>query len=243
VKVRGDFGHGTFVVGEEGDMVGEMAEHASPAPRSHPLLDDRARLAKIKDVMHVRIQQVLFGRRTGDDVERVLPGGASVDDVLQEALLGLLRTDPKKVRVSWEALASRIASNKAKDALTKATAGRRVPRAEAGSPDAVTLVPLEEVGEAGDVRPGSNPEEAFELAQRQVVIRRLARETLTDRERLIFSSGYYKTQTYREVGKQLGITGTAVGQQFARILRDLYTAALSDPMFPPLTESDGGEHT
>jgi RNA polymerase sigma factor (sigma-70 family) len=104
-------------------------------------------------------------------------------------------------------------------------------------------VPLDEAGKAADLSPTSGPQEAFELAQRQAVILRLARETLTDRERLIFYSGYYDTKTNREVGKQLGISGQAVGQQFRRILRDLYAAALRDPSFPPLKESDGGEHT
>ncbi|TFV90106.1 sigma-70 family RNA polymerase sigma factor [Blastococcus sp. CT_GayMR20] len=220
-----------------------MAEHASSFRSSHPLLKDRARLETIKKNMHIQIQVVLHGRRIRDDVELALPGGASVDDVLQDALLALLRTDSANVRTSWEALSSEIARNKAKDALSLATRGRRSPNAAPGTPDDVTLVPLEERLDAADPDPAHDPAEAFDRAQQQLVILRLARETLSERERLIFSTGYYRTNTDKELGEQLGITGQAVGQQFRRILRDLYAAALRDPTFPPLKESDGGEDT
>jgi RNA polymerase sigma factor (sigma-70 family) len=241
LKVICEFSIATFTDAAGGDRVRAMAEHATPFPSSHPLLKDRARLEKIKNNMHVQIQLVLHGRRIRDDVELALPGGASVDDVLQDALLALLRTDSAKVRTSWEALSSEIARNKAKDALTQATRGRRSPKAEPGTPDDVTLVPLDERLDAADTDPANDPAEAFDLAQRQLVILRLARETLSERERLIFNTGYYKTNTGKELGRQLGITGQAVGQQFRRILRDLYAAALRDPAFPPLMESDGGE--
>lgn len=123
VKARWNFCVGTFTADVGGDRVGEMADHAIPATSSHPLLADRARLEKIKNNMHVQIQQVLHGRRISDDVELALAGGASVDDVLQDALIALLRTDPSKVRKSWEALSYEISRNKAKDALSKATSG------------------------------------------------------------------------------------------------------------------------
>src|SRR5689334_11074518 len=92
------------------DRVGEMAEHPDPAPSSHPLLQDRARLERIKDNMHRHIEYVLHRTRPGD-VERVLPGGESTFDVLQEALLALLSTRPGAVATSWEALAVGIAQN------------------------------------------------------------------------------------------------------------------------------------
>jgi len=134
-----------------------MAEHATPAPNSHPLLEDRDRLERIKNNMHVQIQLVLHGRRISDDVELALSGGASVDDVLQDALIGLVRTDPAKVRNSWEALSCQIARNKAKDALSKATSGRRSRAAEPGTPDDVTLVPLDERLDEADNNPANDP--------------------------------------------------------------------------------------
>jgi RNA polymerase sigma factor (sigma-70 family) len=218
-----------------------MAEHATPVPSSHPLLADLARLDKIKRNMHVQIQLVLHGRRTSDDVERALPGGTSVDDVLQEALLALLRTPPRKVRVSWEALSVQIARNKAKDALTDSTRGRRSPGAEPGSPDDVRLVSLAERDDTADTDSTNDPEVAFVVAEQHLVLLRLARQTLTERERLIFFSGYYNTQTNRALGEQLGISGQAVGQQYRRILIDLYRAARCDPSFPTLNVRDGGE--
>lgn len=217
-----------------------------PAKRfscSHPLLEDLARLEKIKNNMHIQIQNVLHARRIRDDVELVLPGGASVDDVLQEALIALLRTDPAKVQKSWEALSVEIARNKAKDALSKATSGRRTRAATPGDPDDITLVSLDDRPDVADTDPAHDPDEAFDLAQRQLVILRLARETLSERERLIFHTGYYETMTNKELGERLGITGQAVGLQFRRILRDLYAVALRDPLFPPLTGSDGRELT
>lgn len=220
-----------------------MAEHATPVPSSHPLLVDRVRLEKIKRNMHVQIQLVLHGRRTSDDVERALPGGASVDDVLQEALLALLRTAPHMVRASWEALSVQIARNKAKDALTDSTRGRRSPDAEPGSPDDVSVVSLGELLDTADTDSTMDPEAAFVVAEQHLVLLRLARETLTERERLIFFSGYYNTRTNRALGEQLGISGQAVGQQYRRILRDLYTAAQRDPSFPTLNVKDGGEQS
>lgn len=219
-----------------------MAEPATPVPSSHPLLVDRARLEKIKRNMHVQIQLELHGRRTSNE-ERTLPGGVSADDVLQEALLALLRTPPEKVRVTWEALSVEIARNKAKNALTVSTRGRRSPDAEPGSPDDVRLVSLDELVDAAESDSTDDPEVAFVIAEQHLVLIRLARETLTERERLIFFSGYYETQTNRALGKQLGITGQAVGQQYRRILRDLYTAARRDPSFPTLNVSDGGEQS
>lgn len=220
-----------------------MTEHAPPIPSSHPLLVDRARLEKIKRNMHVQIQLVLHGRRTSDGVERCLAGGASVDDVLQEALLALLRIPPGKVRVSWEALSVQIARNKAKDALTDSTRGRRSSEAEPGSPDDVTVVSLDELVGTADTDSTKDPEAAFAVAEQHLVLLRLARETLTERERLIFFSGYYNTLTNRALGEQLGISGQAVGQQYRRILRDLYTAAQCDPAFPTLNVRDGGEQS
>lgn len=221
--------------------MGEMVEHPNPAPRSHPLLQDRARLDTITKNMHVQIQLVLHRARVSDDVERVLPGGESEFDVLQEALLGLLRTPPAALEGTWEALAFRIAQNKAKDALTRSTRGRRSRKAEPGSPDDVTVVAFDEGFDTPDVDLPNDPHTAYVVAEQHQVLFRLARETLTERQRLIFWTAYYKTQTDKELGERLGISGQAIGQQRRRILRDLYDAARRDPSFPTLNLSDEGE--
>jgi len=222
--------------------VGEMAEHATPFPRSHPLLEDRARLDKIKDNMHVQIQWVLWQGRVSDRFERTLLGGESVFDVLQEALAALLKTPPTAVKESWEALSVRIAHNKAKDALTRSTRGRRSPTAEPGTPDDVTILAFVDDFDTVDTDLGNGPETAFVVAEQHRVLLRLARETLTERERLIFHTGYYGTMTDKELGEQLGgITSQGVGQQRRRILRHLYETARRDPSFPTLDVSDEGE--
>lgn len=223
--------------------MGEMVDHAiPPASSSHPLLEDRGRLERIKNNMHVQIQLVLHGRRISDGIELALSGGASVDDVLQDALIALLRKDPAKVRQSWEALSCEIARNKAKDALSKATSGRRNRAAEPGTPDDVTILAFNDDFDTVDTDLGQNPETAFVVAEQQRVLLRLAREMLTERERLIFHTWYYKTTTDKELGEQLGgITSQAVGQQRRRILRNLYETARRDPSFATLNVSDKGE--
>ncbi|MBM7789179.1 RNA polymerase sigma factor [Tenggerimyces flavus] len=230
----------SFTDGVGADKVYEMAEPATPVPRSHPLLRDRARLEKIKNNMHVQIQLVLHRRRVSDDVALLLPGGGSVTDVLQDALVALLRTDPANVRTTWEALGTAIARNKAKDALSKATRGRRKRGAEPGAPDEVTLVALDEDVDAVDTSLGSDPETAFVAAEQLRVLLRLARATLTERESQIFHAGFYRTKTDKELGEQLGISGQAAGQQRRRILKNLYEVARRDKSFPTLNVSDEG---
>ena len=112
--------------------------NSRPFDPNHPLLKDRERLEQILNVMYAEIQKTLFPWRTpvqrlgyeaieSDDVsgvERILRGsGASADDVLQEAFIGLLQVSPERLRGSWEGLAFRIAENKAKDALDASQKG------------------------------------------------------------------------------------------------------------------------
>jgi len=61
--------------------------------------------------------------------ERALPGGASIDDVVGEALSKLGTKDPGTVK-DWEALAYLIAENSAKDELRRSTAYRKYRDAE-----------------------------------------------------------------------------------------------------------------
>jgi RNA polymerase sigma factor (sigma-70 family) len=175
----------------------------------------------------------------------VLPGGESTFDVLQEALLALLGTPAAAVTTSWEALAVRIAQNKAKDALRRSTRGRRSPKAESGTPDDVTVVSFDENTDVADADMADDPETAFVIAEQQLWLIRQARATLNERQRRIFWTGYYGTQTDKELGAELGISGQAAGQQRRRILRDLHKAALQDPSFPRLDarDDDEGEQT
>jgi DNA-directed RNA polymerase specialized sigma24 family protein len=105
-----------------------MTEAAKrPFPKDHPLREDRSRLETILDLMWWEILKVLHQRRRRrgkpGQPELALIGGASAEDVLQDALFGLLRYEPKD-GVDWEALGVRIAQNKAKEALRKSRAYR-----------------------------------------------------------------------------------------------------------------------
>ena len=62
-----------------------MKELARTARPTHPLVEDRARLDKITDNMAAQIHRVIYGRSRDPRNERVLHGGESADDVLQDA--------------------------------------------------------------------------------------------------------------------------------------------------------------
>ena len=102
---------------------------------------------------------------------------------------------------------------------------------------------LDELVDPADTDCANDPETAFVVGEQHQVLIRLARETLTERERLIFFSGYYNTRTNRELGEELGISGQAVGQHYRRILRNLYSFARRDPSFPTLNVIEGGEES
>ena len=96
----------------------------------HPLLTDRERLDRIADIMYAKIQKTFFsenpGRRQRGKTEQILKGTAvSADDVLAEALVGLLRYPPERLEGTWEGLAVVIAHNKAVDALRASQKGLR----------------------------------------------------------------------------------------------------------------------
>lgn len=88
---------------------------------AHPLFDtgNADRLQRIVVVMHQTILKTLRRSRGDGRAERMLRSGVSADDVLQEAFLALWRFDPQRLERDWEALAVRIARNKAVDALRR----------------------------------------------------------------------------------------------------------------------------
>ena len=198
---------------------------------THPLVADRARLEKITDNMSAQIQKVIYGRGRNPGSERALHGGESAEDVLQDALIALLEYDPGKLRTTWEALSVGIARKKAFAALRRATRGRRG-RTDPGDPDEVTVIPLEAAPEMGDAADDRDPERAFERTQQQLVLLRLARETLSDRERTVFFGIHFDGTTRAALAEEVGVTPQAVGQMYVRVVKALYEAARADPEFP-----------
>jgi RNA polymerase sigma factor (sigma-70 family) len=204
------------------------------APRpDHPLMAERARLDNILDNMNVQIQKVIYGGRVPDDVERALRGGESVDDVLQKAFIALLAYDPDELRESWEALSVRIARNKAVDALRRATKGRRPRGADPDTPDDISVVSFDagehDLHHAGE---DTSPEDTFMIAQQELVLLRLARDRLTDREKTVYFGIQFQGRTRAELADEIGLTPQGVGQMYVRIAKALDAEARSDPAFP-----------
>lgn len=200
--------------------------------QQHPLLADRARLDKIVSNMDFEIQRSLYGRPVDPAAERALAGGVSARDVLQEALLDLLGTDPQSLSRTWEGLSVIIARRRAIDTLRESTRGRRRRDAPAGTPDDITLIgydpPLHDdlVAASGD-----EAERAFVRNEQQKIILRVARE-LPDQEREIFFAIHFEGRTRVAVGDQLGLTPQRVGQIHKTALRKVWEQARSDPAFP-----------
>jgi RNA polymerase sigma factor (sigma-70 family) len=210
-----------------------MTQLAKTRRLAHPLVADRARLEKITDNMSAHIQKVIYGRSRDPGSERLLHGGESADDVLQDALIALLEYDPARLRTTWEALSVGIARKKAYAALRRATRGRRTERTAAGDPDDVAVIPLDAAAaELRDETDDRDPERAFERTQQQLVLLRLAQERLSDRERTVFFGIHYDGATRAALAEEVGLTPQAVGQMYVRVVRSLYEAARSDPSFP-----------
>jgi RNA polymerase sigma factor (sigma-70 family) len=218
---------------QPGEMMKELAPTAGLA---HPLVGDRARLDRITDNMGAQINRVIHGRGRDPRSERVLHGGESADDILQEALIALLEYDPGKLRTTWEALSVGIARKKAFAALRRATRGRRTERTDPDDPDEVTVVALDRsLNELPDDAEDRDPELSFERTQQQLVLLRLARERLSGRERAVFYGIHFEGRTRAALAEEVGLTPQAVGQMYVRVVKSLYAAARDDPAFPTIT--------
>lgn len=212
-------------------------------PRSsdpdHPLLADRDRLDKVADVMYAEIHKVLHWANPGlrprgaanrlsgaGDADRTLAGtGIGADDILQEAFLALAEYPPARLRGSWEALAVRIAQNKAKDALEAAEKGlrstaNRPPLYLVSGDHAVPSPDGESELAPFDVQPDEwegLEAEYFALAD-VLEVRDLAREILEENEREIFFAIHFYGYRRTEVGEAFGLTSQRIGQIYRSAL-------------------------
>ena len=228
-----------------------MISTSQASESKHPLLADRDRLGKILDIMYAKIQQTLFPRNprqrpraeTGglinaDDRERIREGtGFSADDVLSEALFGLLEYSPERLKGTWEGLAVTIAGNKATDALRASTKGLRgtdhrpelrIVSGDAGGkgPDGEREPALFEVltSNCGD------PEAEYLELEYVLKLRDLTREVLDDREQEIFFAIHFDGYSRKEVSDRLGLTSQRIGQIYKAVLHRLET----HPDYPKL---------
>ena len=201
----------------------------------HPLLTNRERLDKIADIMYAKIQKTLFpwnfGRRQMAKTEQVLNGTAvSADDVLAEALVGLLQYSPEHLEGTWEGLAVGIAHKKAVDALRASQKGLRGtkhrPKLRLVSGDAEGKGPGgETVPALFEVLPSSwgDPEAEYSELEHALELRNLARDVLDERAREIFFAIHFEGYSRTEVGEQVGLTCQRVGQIYRAALRSLET--------------------
>ena len=212
-----------------------MASVSQAFDSEHPLLTDRDRLDKIVDIMYAKIHKTLFlessgPRRTAKE-ERILPGtGVSADDVLSEALTGLLRYRREYLEEEWEGLAVRIAYNKAVDALRASRKGLRGTEhrpqlhlvsgdAKREGPGGTSEPPLFEVLPSDS----KDPEAEYLELESALILRNLARDFLDERARAIFFAIQFRGCTRAEVGERFALTSQRVGQIYRAALRSLYT--------------------
>ena len=200
----------------------------------HPLLTDRERLENITDIMYAKIQKTLFsggpGRSQLAGTEKVLEGSAaSADDVLTEALVGLLQYSPGHLKGTWEGLAVGIAHNKAIDALKASKKGLRGtehrPQLRLVSGDA------KGEGPGGKTKPApfevltsnwGDPEAEYLELQYALKLRDLAWEVLDERARGIFFAIHFEGYRRTEIGDQLSLTSQRIGQIYGAAVRSLY---------------------
>ena len=233
----------------------EMAARAQAFDSKHPLLAERDRLERILDIMYAKIQKTLFPRNPGrrrrttasqsnntGGMERILVGtGVSTDDVLSEALCGLLQYPPERLEGTWEGLAVTIAGNKAIDALR--AAGKGLHGTEHRNLLHLVSGDLQREGPDGEMEPAlfeslpsnwGDPEAEYFVLQDALKVRDLAREALSDRDRKIFFAIHFDGDSRKEVGERLGLTSQRIGQIYNAALRTL-EAHPDYPFKPPIT--------
>lgn len=211
-----------------------MSTSAEPAfPAKHPLLADRARLEHITDLMWDEIQRTLFAgrrpprRQSSSGSERVLIGGTSAEDALQEALVALLRYQSVD-EVNWEGLGVTIARRRAIAALRKSRKHRTLPDGTEISVASIDITndagdPVVD-GLAGAERPEDDALQRVEQLERWRLYRRLATTVLDDREREIVHR-VQRGETRRAISMDFGITEQRIGQIHAGALGRLRAAA------------------
>lgn len=222
-----------------------------PIPANHPLRDDRARLEHIADLMWDEIHRVLWPRwsvrRRGSagGTELTLIGGTSSEDVLQEALVGLLRYQPATA-VNWEGLSVTIAHHKAVEALRESGKhrsrpdGSQIQIASLDMENAVGEPLVDDIADPDDS--GYSADEAIRRVhqlERLQALRRLAGENLTDRDRQILFR-HQRGETFRSMHEDYGITEQRAGQIYRESLRKLRYAANNDPATQRLNDPDEG---
>lgn len=212
-----------------------------PVPPVHPLRD-RGRLEALTDLMWDIIQKELSGRKS-DQAERVLRGGDSMGDILQQSVVGLLRHKPRDGQsleeVNWEGLAVVIARRRVIDALRRNARHRNAtaedtqlrteddgqPTIGSGAPTSIESLPDPSVQDDDDI---------VDAIRTRDLARRIhdAAETLLDERSLeIFQRVSADVETQAAIGVDLGLTGQRVGQIYNKSIQTIHDALKADPAF------------
>lgn len=214
-------------------------------PQAHPVMENAAFRERLLDLMWARIQKTIAptGRpraRRRSNANLSIAGGIEVQEVLFEALDGVLRTDPADLRTTWEALATSIAHNKAVQAVRAKTKGRR----RAGHE--IDLASLDRPDEDGHTRAEelvdelADPEAEAIALQQELILRRLADQHLSERDREIYFRIHYLSQTRSDICDRFDLTAQAIGQIYTKSARRLHEAARQDPEFLRISDQDRG---
>lgn len=206
-----------------------------PFPDDHPLRHDRALLDSIRDLMWKAIQKTLHHnvrpRSAPARTELTLVGGVSAHDIMQEALIGLLRHDPDGVD-NWKGLGVRIAQNKAKQAIRSSRAHRRreglddIEIASLDMPNADGQPLVDSLAGTSDTE--MEALRTVESLERQQRIERMINQTLTDRDRAIVFR-IQRGETREDVRKDYDLTAQRIGQIYTQAF-DKLRAALRDEL-------------
>ena len=184
--------------------------------------------------MYAEIHKTLFSeplhRGKRPEKERILPGSAvSADDVLAEAIKGLLLYPPSRLRDSWEALGVTIARHKAVSAVRAAGAGLRGTNHR--EPFRLVSIDTQSPTQDGDRTAtvlqipanGVDPEEAYIERQHSLMLRDFARDVLDQRSLEVFFAIHFKGRHRADIGEKLGVTGQRVSQIYRKAYECLRT--------------------
>jgi len=200
------------------------------------------------DLMWLTIQKSMFpasprrSRRNPGKTELTVVGGLSTEDVLQEALLDLLRSEPDG-DVNWEGLGVTIARRRAADALRRATKNRHRPD---GSEIGLISLDIEDAEGERLFDPaddnGIEEDEIVDLVlriDRLLAVRQVGQEILSQRDWGIVVR-VSKGETNVTIANDLPISPQAVGQIYSKSLRKIKARLRSDGKYRRLYEPEGG---
>jgi RNA polymerase sigma factor (sigma-70 family) len=162
----------------------------------------------------------------------------SVDDVLQDAFLSLLRMDPRGVK-SWKAMAQRIAHRRAVDAVRTATKGRRVGAAD-DDEDTISLSSVEGLDPGTDlVGSAEATEDEYLRIEQVLVLRRVARSVLEPRALRVFLEVHFRGTPRKELAEEFDLTQARISQIYRESMQLVRDASRNDPAFS-ITHPDEG---